>query len=63
MRDPIAKGAIVRVCTTNNGELTAQLYERYRPTYDVVLIHDGSAIVIPAIRLSSVEAATAQSAP
>jgi hypothetical protein len=33
----IPKGTTVRVRTTNGGDIIGQLYERYRPTYDVVI--------------------------
>lgn len=53
----IAKGTQVLVKTTNGGEIVAALYERYRPSYDAVLIHDGSVFVVSAFRLKSIEVA------
>lgn len=55
MKPQIAKGTTVLVKTTNGGELVADLYEGYRPTYDAVLMHHGQPIVIPAFRLKSIE--------
>jgi hypothetical protein len=52
----IAKGTIVRVTTSNGGEITGPLLEKYRPTYDVVVAHPSWGYVgIAAYRIKTIE--------
>ena len=51
----IAKGTVVRIRTSNGGEIVASLWQNYRPTYDAVIDLNGHAVVIPITRLTSVE--------
>ncbi|MCA6108136.1 hypothetical protein [Bradyrhizobium cenepequi] len=51
----IAKGAIVKIKTTNGGETTAKLLFDYRRTYDAVLSIGDEPAIIPAYRIKSVE--------
>jgi hypothetical protein len=50
----ISKGTLVRVQTTNGGDVIAELLENHRPTYDVVIDLSGP-VIIPAFRITSVE--------
>lgn len=43
MTQPIAKGTIVRIRTTNGGDSIVKLGEDYRPSYHVWVINEGYA--------------------
>jgi hypothetical protein len=51
----IKKGTLVRVRTTNGGEVVASLLDNYRKTYDVVIDINGACVVICPTRIKSVE--------
>lgn len=52
------KGAQVRICTTNGGEIVATLTHDYKPTYPVTMQHvAGHYFTVMADRLKSIEVA------
>jgi len=58
----IPKGTVVRIKTTNGGDVTAQLLQTYRPTYDAVIANGTPEpnkftpyVIIPAWRIKSIE--------
>ncbi len=60
----IAKGTMVRITTTNGGDITSRLLEAYRPTYDAVIELSGNRadwvgknwVCIAAPRIKTIEA-------
>lgn len=51
----IPKGTMVRVRTSNGGEIVAPLWFNYRPTYDAYIERNGQCVMIPITRLTSVD--------
>lgn len=51
----LKKGTMVKVLTTNGGEMVASLSHNYYPTFDVSLEWNGHTTVISSYRTSSVE--------
>jgi hypothetical protein len=52
----IKKGTIVRIKTTNGGDIVARLDQNYRRTYDAVIESGNGYTIILADRITSVEA-------
>jgi hypothetical protein len=52
----IAKGAKVRITTTNGGETIAILDQNHRRTYDAVICRGNGWAVIPSFRITMIEA-------
>lgn len=55
MSHDLDKGTVVRVRTTNGGDITAPLLERHYHTYDVVLDLGNGWVLIPNYRIVKVE--------
>jgi hypothetical protein len=56
-KEMIRKNTMIRVLTTNGGEIVASLLEDYTPSFRVVLARGNSYLIISADRIKRVEAA------